>query len=134
MNFRYRLMSFMSGRYGADKLSYAIAIIAVIFSFINIFFRSVLLQIIVYTLMFYLIFRMFSRNIVARRKENAWFCDKISFLKKRKEWAEQRRADKFHVYKKCPACRAVLRLPHRVGVHTTVCPRCGREFKVKVKK
>ena len=134
MNFRYRLMQFMSGRYGADKLSNALLILAAVVSFVNLFVRTSILQLIVYALIIYAFFRMLSRNIEGRRRENQWFNEKLSFLKKRKEFYEQKKADTFHVYKKCPACKAILRLPHRIGEHTTVCPRCGKEFKVKVRK
>lgn len=134
MNFRYRLMQFMSGRYGADNLNYFLLILAVIVSVANLILRFWLLQLIVYTLIFYAFFRFLSRNFDARRRENKWFNDKVNFLKNRRDLYEQQRNDKFHVYRKCPACKAVLRLPHRIGTHTTVCPRCGREFKVKVRK
>lgn len=134
MNFRYRLMQFMSGRYGVDKLMYFTLVSAAILSFLNLFIRSGIIQILVYAIVFYSAFRFFSRNIYARKKENDWFLNKMNFLKKRKELYEQKRADQFHVYKKCPACKAILRLPHRIGEHTTVCPRCGKEFKVKVRK
>lgn len=134
MNFRYRLMQFMSGRYGSDSLSNTLLISAVAVSFINLFLRWGLLQFIVYLFIIYAFFRMLSRNMEARRRENRWFTEKLGFIKKQKEIYETRRADKFHVYKKCPACKAILRLPHRIGEHTTVCPRCGKEFKVKVRK
>lgn len=134
MNFRYRLMQFMSGRYGTDKFNNTLLIIALALSFLNLFLRSSLIQLFSYAIIIYVFFRMLSRNIEARRRENRWFLDKMAFLKNRKEFYEQRKADKFHVYKKCPACKAILRLPHRIGEHTTVCPRCGREFKVKVRK
>lgn len=134
MNFRYRLMQFMYGRYGTDELTYALFIFAAILSFINIFLRSGILQLVVYALVIYAIFRILSRNLEARRRENRFFKEKIGFIMKQKEIYENRKNDKLHVYKKCPACKAVLRLPHRIGTHTTVCPRCGKEFKVKVRK
>jgi len=134
MNFRYRLMQFMSGRYGADGLTYGLLIAASVLAFINIFVRSIILQAIVYALVFFSIFRTFSRNIEARRKENRWFMDKVFALKRYKEIRDQRKADQLHIYKKCPKCRAVLRLPRRIGKHTTVCPKCNHQFKVVVKK
>lgn len=134
MNFRYRLMQFMYGRYGTDEFTYALFIFAAILSFINIFLRSGILQLIVYALVIYALFRILSRNLEARCRENRIFKEKIGFIKKQKEIYENRKNDKLHVYKKCPACKAVLRLPHRIGTHTTVCPRCGKEFKVKVRK
>ena len=134
MNFRYKLMQFMSGRYGPDKLFYAISVTAMAIAFINIFLRMWELQIVVYTLLGYGLFRCMSRNIVARSRENRWFEDKLNFLKRRREMKLRQQADKAHVYKKCPSCKAVLRLPRRQGKHKTVCPKCGKEFKVTVRK
>ena len=134
MNFRYRLMQFMMGRYGTDKLNTVLFVIALILSFSNLFIRSIILQMLIYLIMVYGFFRMFSRNTQARRRENQWFAEKINFFKRKRDFYKQRKADKFHVYKKCPNCKAILRLPHRVGKHTTSCPKCGKEFKVKVRK
>ena len=134
MDFRYRLMRFMSGRNGPDELFFAFFILSVLLSVINIFARSVILQLAVYALIIYALFRLFSRNSDKRRKENAWFINKTHFIKQKKELYERRRNDKCHIYKKCPSCGAVLRLPRRIGVHKTVCPKCGREFTVRVKK
>lgn len=134
MNFRYRIIQFMSGRYGPDETFFIVFAVSVVLSLVNIFLRSVILQLLIYTLVIYAIFRMFSRNIEQRRKENAWVTGKLGFLKRKGELHRQRRNDKFHVYKKCPSCKAILRLPRRVGVHRTVCPKCGREFTVKVRK
>lgn len=134
MNFRYRLMQFMSGRYGMDKFFYGIAATAFIISFLNLFFRNYILQLLVYALFGYALFRILSRNIEARRRENIWFTKKLDFIKQRKDFYDRKKADSLHIYKKCPACKAILRLPHRIGIHTTVCPRCNKEFTVKVKK
>lgn len=140
MNFRYRLMQFMSGRYGPDETFFVIFILAAILSVANIFLRFVsiglyaAIQLIVYALIIFAVFRMFSRNIEKRRKENYWVKEKLGFLKRKKDFHDQKKADIMHIYKKCPACKAVLRLPRRIGVHTTVCPKCGKEFIVKVKK
>lgn len=140
MNFRYRLMQFMSGRYGPDETFFVIFIAAVILSVVNIFIRFVslglylVIQLLVYALIIYSLFRIFSRNLEQRRRENMWVKEKLGFLRRKRDFYAQKKADKVHVYKKCPACGAVLRLPRRIGVHKTVCPKCGKEFTVKVKK
>lgn len=38
-----------------------------------------------------------------------------------------------HVYRECPFCHAVLRLPKRPGAHSVKCPRCSEHFDVTVK-
>ncbi len=134
MNFRYRLMQFMSGRYGTDSLTNALLIFGAVVSFINIFIRSGIIQLLVYAVIIFAVFRVLSRNHEARRKENRFFNEKFNIFKSKMEIYRNQKNDKLHVYRKCPACKAVLKLPHRIGEHTTVCPRCGKEFKVKVRK
>lgn len=134
MNFRYRFMQFMQGRNGPDDLTYVLLIVGAVLAFVNILVRNLILQLLVYACFVYAIYRMFSRNYEAIRRENRWFRSRRDSLKSKKEMFQQRKNDRCHVYKKCPACKAVLRLPHRVGTHTTVCPRCNKEFTVKVRK
>lgn len=134
MNFRYRLMQFMSGRYGTDSLTNALLIFCAVVSFINVFVRSGIIQLIVYAVIMFAFYRVLSRNHEARRKENRYFNEKLNVFKTKMEIYRNQKNDKFHVYRKCPDCKAVLKLPHRIGEHTTVCPRCNKEFKVKVKK
>lgn len=134
MNFRYKLMQFMSGRYGVDSLFYLIIGICLAISIVNCFVRSIWLQLVVDAAIIYSFFRVMSRNHQARRRENQAFNRlKNKFINKRKVY-RQRKADRSHVYKKCPRCHAVLRLPRRKGKHTTVCPKCGNEFRVYVFK
>lgn len=134
MNFRYKLIRFLSGRYGVDGLFYGIFGTAAVLAIANCFIRSVWLQLIVYLLTTYALFRFFSRNIEARRRENQFFGKLKTGIKYEIGIRRQRKADYTHVYKKCPRCRAVLRLPRRKGKHTTVCPKCGNKFKVYVFK
>lgn len=134
MNFRYRLLQFMSGRYGIDKLFYFLFSVAALFSFINIFLRSGILQIIVYLIVVFAFCRVLSRNHTARSAENRWIENLLKNINKKVYTARQRKADITHIYKKCPKCKAVLRLPRRVGKHTTVCPKCNNSFKVVVRK
>ena len=134
MNFRYKLMQFMSGRYGVDGLFYVLFSGSAALSVINCFVRSLVLQLVVYAVMVYALFRVFSRNWEARRRENRVLARLISKIKEKQNIHRQRRADCTHRYKKCPGCHAVLRLPRRKGKHTTVCPKCNKKFKVYVFK
>lgn len=134
MNFRYRIMQFMSGRYGPDKLSNMLLVISAILSVINIFLRFYHLQLLVYFIIIYVFFRMLSRNIEGRRRENQWFLNKVNIIYNKREIYLKRKNDRLHIYKKCPKCKAILRLPHRIGKHQTVCPKCEHKFTVRVRK
>ena len=123
----------MYGRYGMDKLGnclmIAYIVLLVLYSVLTFFIEMVWFDLIVWLVsiaLFIIIFyRMFSRNIAKRRKENEKFC---GFFKLRKSKFKDR---KTHVYRKCPECGAVLRLPRAKGKHPVVCPRCKNRFTVK---
>lgn len=132
MNFRWRLIQFMSGRYGADALFYVLFTLSAALAFINIFVRSFAVQIIVYVIILIAILRVMSRNIEARSKENKAVIEALNKVRSVYDLRRQRKADYTHIYKKCPHCRATLRLPRKKGRHTTVCPRCNKEFSVRV--
>ncbi len=134
MNFRYKLMQFMSGRYGVDNLFYVLFGISIVISLINVFVRSVILQLIVYAIIAFALFRFMSRNISARARENQYVSGIMNKITASRNIKRQRRADFTHIYKKCPYCGAVLRLPRKKGKHTTVCPKCAKSFKVRVFK
>lgn len=126
------MMQFMSGRYGVDRLFYVLFAVAAVLSLINCFVHSWVLQLIVYAVIVYAFFRVLSRNIGARSEENRRVLKITDKFSRDIAVRRQRRADVAHIYKKCPYCRAVLRLPRRRGRHKTVCPKCSREFNVRV--
>lgn len=132
MNFRYRLWQFMSSRYGTDATFFVLMASASVLAIINIIVRSFVLQLIVYAIGFLAIFRAFSSNHEMRRKENRVVKKALNSLQTKLRQRKQRRGDTQHVYKKCPHCHAVLRLPRRKGKHTTCCPRCNLSFTVRI--
>ena len=132
----------MYGRYGTDTLNKvllgAYVAIVVLYSIISMIVSILAPQnnvasavlTVVYvvssiTLVFSIFYRMFSKDIAKRRRENERFC---GFFKLRRNKFRDR---KTHVYRKCPDCHAVLRLPKSKGKHTVVCPRCKRRFGVR---
>ena len=136
---RYKLMRFMSGRYGgSDKFNYFLLGSYLFLWILNIIIRSIVFSLILDILMFavtiYIFFRIFSKNIYKRKRENDTF---IIIWKKVfpdfKLWKSKWRDRKTHIYKKCPQCKAVLRLKRIKGTHTTRCPRCNQSFEVNVK-
>jgi uncharacterized C2H2 Zn-finger protein len=124
---------FMYGRYGTDTLSKVMIGVYLAFvlicTIVSIFVRSIWFSLFYYVvasaLVVWMFSRMFSRNIAARKRENDKFC---GFFKLRRNKFRDR---KTHVYRKCPSCKAVLRLPKAKGKHFVVCPRCKNRFEVK---
>lgn len=131
MRFRERLIRFMAGRYGGDRLNNFLLAVIMIIIVINVFVRSIIISIVYMLLWGWIIFRMMSRNIYKRQDENAkflklWNPVKGYFKLMKNKWRDR----KTHVYKKCPKCKAVLRLPKQKGNHTVKCPKCGNRFDV----
>ena len=133
MRFYERLMRFLSGRYGADELFAVLAVTAAALSFCNLFFRNLILQLVVYAIVLFALFRFFSRNVEQRRKENAVCRRAFQRIAQIAEARRKQKNDLLHVYKRCPACGVILRLPRRPGRHETVCPKCGKRFSVRVR-
>ena len=128
-----KLYRFMYGRYGMDKLGncmmIAYVVLLLVYTVLTFFITQVWFDLIVWlvsiALFITVFYRMLSRNISKRRKENERFC---GFFTLGKNKFKDR---KTHVYRKCPQCKAVLRLPRAKGKHTVVCPRCKHRFTVK---
>lgn len=134
MNFRQKFEQFMRGRYGTDKFSRVLIYASLILMLFNSFIHTLALYLLQLFLLGYAFFRMFSRNIEKRLRENRKFeavwRKIIAILKNCKtRWKDR----KTHVYTKCPGCKATLRLPRKKGHHTVRCPRCNQTFKFKCK-
>ena len=132
--FRDRIARFMYGRRGYDELSRALWISSLVIFVANLFCELLALTIIESALVIYTLFRMLSKNITARAKENDAYLritgKMRGFFKLRKN---KRRDRKTHVYRKCPSCKNVLRLPREKGAHTVKCPCCSSRFDIKIR-
>jgi hypothetical protein len=146
--FRDRIARFFYGRYGADQLYNAMFIAELVCLFAGAVLGvlgkvsqactviSVILYALAMGLLVLTMLRFFSRNIAKRQKENAAYLRiRYRILHPVKSRRAGRPADTAtHVFRACPKCKSVLRLPRQVGKHTAKCPRCEKRFTVKVKK
>lgn len=138
MNFFQRLKqkfaSFMYGRYGPDNLYNFMLVLYVVIILINAFLRSYILSVVELALIFTVFYRFFSRNVYKRSAENRKYLEIKNKIKGVFTLSKSKARDrKTHVYKKCPSCKAVLRLPRKKGEHTVRCPKCSNRFDVKVR-
>lgn len=138
MNFFYRLRqklsAFMYGRYGPDNLYNFLTVTYMVVAIANAFLRSLILAILELVLIFFVFYRFFSRNIYKRSEENRKYLAVKSKIKGFFSLSRQKiKERKTHIYKKCPSCKAVLRLPRKKGEHTVRCPKCSNRFDVKVR-
>lgn len=143
--FFYKLRNMLNrmfyGRQGIDKLNYFLLIVYCVLALFNMFVLKIngrimlykIIQLILILLFVLIVFRAFSRNLTARRKENAKFLALVptasAYFRLQKEKFRNR---KTHVYKKCPHCCANIKLPRKKGNHTVCCPKCHRDFGVKI--
>lgn len=138
MRFKERMARFFYGRYltfGIDAFSVFLLCLYLVISVVGSFFPSGVvrwaLKGVCVAVIVYMVWRLLSKNITARRRENGAFLSvfkKVSaFFKLQKD--RIRDIGKAR-YKKCPECKAVLRLPVKRGRHGVKCPRCGKSFDV----
>ena len=153
-DFRNRFMNFMTGRNGTDETYIAMLVVYGIMAIVNLFVRSRIFSLIMWAWLILAFLRFFSRNIPARQKENAVLLNLITKIKNRdfsrdpfsvkvkKESKLKKKINKYtrmfkerktHVFRNCPSCKATIRLPRKKGTHTVCCPKCSRDFEVKIR-
>ena len=117
------LRRFMAGRYGSDQLGrwlLGLAVVLILLGMIGNRTGSTVLaglSLLAYVPLIWSIFRMYSRNIEARRRENAALQRFLTRLR-----------DRDHRYYHCPKCRQTVRVPRGRGRINIRCPKCGDQF------
>lgn len=135
--FRYKLMKFMEGRNGVDKLTSYLFVLYVIVGLIRTFIKNSIAGYVVSSAMvvifLYAVFRVFSKNLYARHKENNDFCNFLRRISPHFILLKDRIKDiRTKRYRRCPHCRNILRLPYKRGKHNVRCPKCGGSFDVYI--
>lgn len=130
-----RLRIFFYGRNGVDSLGKFSLVIYFVVAIINAFVRNWVargsLLVVQWLILIFIIFRVLSKNLPARRNENRKF--EVWFLKFKPHLdllGERIRNFKTKRYRTCPNCKAVSRLPIRRGRHFVKCPKCNIPFRV----
>lgn len=123
------LRNFMIGRYGPDQLNIALLALAIVLGLLGSILNLAVLTIIGDIILIYTLFRMFSKNISARRRENdkfikVWWPIKTKFKNK----LAQFKSRKNYRFFKCPECKKTLRVPKGKGKIQITCPKCGERF------
>lgn len=129
--FKNAMYNFFQGRYGIDELYKFFFIAFIVIWLLNSFVKSQILYYLGLIICIFMIYRMFSRNFEKRQKENMKYIEirrkvtgKIKLQKKK--WDDR----KTHIYRKCPNCKAEIRLPNKKGKHVCTCPCCKKDFDV----
>lgn len=124
---RASLMRFMRGRYGTDRLGLALMGAALVFSVIALWTRY-WASIVALILLLITAFRMLSKNIPARQREEQAFlaliAKPLAFTRRRRTMWENR---KTKAYVRCPHCHTQFALPKGKGKLRATCPKCGEK-------
>lgn len=121
--------NFMRGRYGVDQLSFALLITYFVLTFIGMLTSNGLLSNLSLLVLIYCWFRIFSKQVYKRSKENTWYLNKTYPIRhwfSKKKTRHQNR--KIYKYYKCPHCKQELRVPKGKGEITITCPKCHTKF------
>ena len=129
---REKLMRFMAGRNGNDALNRFILVVDLVLMLLSAVFSHTLgrfLYPLVLVLLGLTYYRMLSRDLYKRQRENAWYYKQrtrvVSSLRLLKERWVQR---KDYCFFACPSCRTTLRVPRGRGKIKIVCRKCGASF------
>lgn len=130
---KWKFVRFMYGRYGIDKLNTAILIFIFTLQVIQILIRNSLLNAIVFILFMGLFYRVFSKNIYARQKENQKFMEYSHSVASKWNLLMRRVKEiRTHRYRTCSECNTILRLPIKRGHNKTRCPKCKNTMDVRI--
>ncbi len=130
MNWRDRFNRFMAGRYGQDDFSRFLLIVALVLLVLEFLFGIPGFGIVIFLLLGYVYFRMFSRNIPARYAENQKYLQMKNKAAALFGGRGAGRADQktHHIYK-CPKCGQKIRIPKGKGMVEITCPKCRTRFR-----
>lgn len=133
MNLFDRFREFMRGRYGIDDLSKFLIYVCLVLFVLRILTANHIIHALSVVILIIIVVRFISHDIYIRQKENVKYLeyrDKVlDYIDLQKDKWRNR---KTHVYRKCPYCKANIKLPRKPGKHVCCCPRCKRDFKVRV--
>ena len=116
-----------------DELGQFTFIVYIVLFVLNMITRNVFLYYLELIVCFLFLFRALSKNLTKRYEENSSYLairDRVArfFRIQKRRWTDR----KTHVYRKCPYCKTTIRLPRIKGTHSTTCPKCKRDFNVRV--
>ncbi|WP_277217851.1 hypothetical protein [Peptoniphilus vaginalis] len=129
MNIKEKFRQFMVGRYGQDQLGRFITFLALVILLVNLFFKRASLPSIALVLIIYSYYRIFSRDINARYRENQKFLDAVEPLRRTIFTSKTRYNNrKTYKYIKCPTCKLKMKVPRGKGKIRVTCKSCGNKF------
>lgn len=129
---RNRLRSWLQGRNGADELTTFIIVCALLVVVANFFLNTMFLSVLSLALMAYAWWRMSSKNVEARMRENRAFAELLGPLR---PWLKNPGAAfleaRSYKHLRCPSCSQRMRVPRHKGKLRVRCPKCKATFEAR---
>ncbi len=127
-----KVAEWLRGRQGPDDLAAFCVNLAIVVVLVNVFARTSWLGWAGLVLVAYAMFRIQSKNLGARARENEAFLKALGPVR---PWIQNPRAawTELRSYKhvRCSSCRQRVRVPRGKGRLRVTCPKCGTKFEVR---
>ena len=127
-----KLAEWLRGRQGPDDLAVFSVNLAIVLVLVNVFARTSWLGWVALVLVAYAMFRIQSKNLGARARENAAFLKALGPVR---PWIQNPRAawSELRAYRhvRCTSCKQRVRVPRGKGRLRVTCPRCKSKFEVR---
>ncbi len=127
-----KVAEWLRGRQGPDDLAVFCVNLAIVVLLVNAFLRTSWLGWTALLLVAYSVFRIQSKNLGTRARENEAFLKALGparpwFQNPRAAWGELRT----YKHVRCGSCRQRVRVPRGKGRLRVTCPKCGTKFEVR---
>ena len=137
-----KIKAFFEGRYRGDELNIVIlggavtaGTVAAIVSIFGSIWVALFFWLLWGGLLALAILRALSKNLQMRMAENRKYLSVKERILEFFPLQYHRFKDrKTHIYKRCPQCKTVLRLPRKPGEHGVTCGKCQHKFRMTVKE
>lgn len=131
-DYQNRSGGWLEGRNGADELAVFSIVIALIVVVANYFVKSIFLSGVALALLVFGWWRMSSRRVEARKRENRVFAELLGPIR---PWvsdpAEAYYELRTYKHLRCPHCAQRMRVPRGKGNLRVCCPQCQEKFEAR---
>ena len=124
--------SVLPGRNGPDALFFCMLALALALALPGALFYKISLLAAALLLMGLCLFRLLSRNLPRRHRENRIFVSLVTFSHLRRAIAERKEKNNPYLYCTCPSCSSRLRLAKKSGDFTVTCAACKYRFSIHI--
>lgn len=123
----------LCGRNGPDGFFFFLGGLFLLVLLLGILFRNLILLLCDFPIGGLLLFRLLSRNLPARKRENRIFLSIVTLKPLRLAIAARQRKKRGEFFSTCPACGAKLKIRRQKGAFLVTCPRCNTKFHLHIR-